>query len=109
MKFLTVTQDRLMLGVVNVMCHATWARMLVATPNLQRVRATVVMDESHFLETWSIVARGLMEKHFLEGRGSIYYLTATPPGTETIPGSNFAIQDLPLKMAFMLVLFSPEG
>lgn len=80
------------------MCHATWARMLVETPTLRTFRATVVMDESHFLDTWSIVARGMMEKHFLEGRGSIYYLTATSPGTETIPGSNFAIQDVPLKM-----------
>lgn len=54
--------------VVNVMCHATWARMLVAAPFLRTVSATVVMDESHFLDTWSIVARGLMEKHNLEGR-----------------------------------------
>ncbi|XP_052870849.1 uncharacterized protein LOC128276428, partial [Anopheles cruzii] len=79
---------------VTVACHATLTNFYLESAGKERPSfATVIMDECHFLDPFSIAARGIMEDMHSRGT-SLLYLSATPPGHPPSSGSNFPITEI---------------
>lgn len=75
------------------MCHAQYTEFWRDQKTIRGTSRHIIMDECHFLDPMSIAARGIMEYENSHNGVSITYLSATPPGSEGCPETNYVVHN----------------